>query len=473
MGLRFNEIYKYADETLQTVQQTILANQNNVDIVNSFVSTLESQLPKNLSNTDSLVNSCKDQILKRLANSTLVNQNTFKTSANKLINTTLDTIFQSDSVYARVKSVLRAELSSEPTVNQLMSKIENLKSKILSSMEGNIDSFLNNNIINFSGQLLNLVSKNMNVAEKLRDFSSLSSLTSGLENGLLSTLQSNIQSILNSVTGDSQLANAIGSMFSIVLDGNKLNELTNLGNNILGNLKSLTNFATSNIQNAILPARQMLGGLESSISNIAELGKDIGSTNPLRRAATKTLANANNAVNNTGTSTNPTTTNPSANSTETKQSPSQDSPTDTTTNGMNNSESNTRKSQQAQESKNNQSTNSTTQNRKANMDSASTPSKDNTPELEHYDNSIPPRAQGSKDPRRDNCQELVLWETDKEHYVLLRDAKGNYILFDEDKNLIRIQHVSGSYIQIADNIDIEAAANVHINCAGPSYVKQF
>ena len=138
---------------------------------------------------------------------------------------------------------------------------------------------------------------------------------------------------------------------------------------------------------------------------------------------------------------------------------------------MNDSTGNDRQAQTDQQRQANNPTSNTTQSRNNNPDSSTTPSN-NEPPTETYDNSIPPRVPVKNDPRRE-LQELVLWETDKEKYVLLRDKPGNYILLDEDKNIVRIQHTSGSYIQLSSNIDIEAAGRVNINCSGPSYKKQF
>lgn len=109
-----------------------------------------------------------------------------------------------------------------------------------------------------------------------------------------------------------------------------------------------------------------------------------------------------------------------------------------------------------------------------NNNDAKKPTSDE-PQEQEYDNEKPDRAEVKNDPRRDNTQELLLWETDKEKYVLLRDGIGNYLMLDEDKKCVRIQHVSGSYIQFASNgdIQIESAKHVRINCSGAKYIKQF
>ena len=100
------------------------------------------------------------------------------------------------------------------------------------------------------------------------------------------------------------------------------------------------------------------------------------------------------------------------------------------------------------------------------------PDKDE-PEKEDYKDDPPPRAEGSE-LRKDKVQELMFWETKDEQYVLLRDGIGNYLLFDEKKKCIRLQHECGSYIQLnsAGDIEIEAKRNVLINCKGPEYKPQ-
>ena len=95
------------------------------------------------------------------------------------------------------------------------------------------------------------------------------------------------------------------------------------------------------------------------------------------------------------------------------------------------------------------------------------------PPLENYDNSKPSPAPVESDPRK-GSQELVLWEGGGGHYVLLRDKPGNYVCLDEGGNNVRIQNVSGSFIELRGNGDIviQAANKVYINCAGSSYVKK-
>lgn len=97
------------------------------------------------------------------------------------------------------------------------------------------------------------------------------------------------------------------------------------------------------------------------------------------------------------------------------------------------------------------------------------------PKPEEYDNEIPPRAEVKQDPRRDNCQELVMWEMKGEEYVLLRDGLGNYLILDEAKKNIRLQHISGSFLEMRSNGDIvmSSARHVLINCEPARYIKRF
>ena len=59
--------------------------------------------------------------------------------------------------------------------------------------------------------------------------------------------------------------------------------------------------------------------------------------------------------------------------------------------------------------------------------------------------------------------------------MVVRDAKGNYLLLDEAKNNIRLQHTSGSYIELRSSGDImiEAAHFVYINTVGSNYIERF
>ena len=485
------EIYRNSDSSLNNSKFDITTNSNNEEALNHLTEKLKQHIPDSTPNRDSVISDGKDKILKRISNSNIVNQNTFKYSTRTLNSTALDEALNSNNVKNLIKEQLRSELNKDSTEVQIIQRISNLKSITSNYLNTLIDSYLNSQMSNFSGQIMNIVSDNMNVASSLQDFSEAETLSTGLENALLTNLKSNFTSISSSLL-PSNLLNTISSAYSISIDSNKANTLSSINSNIKGNVRSVTEFATYTISSSILPERTTVDGnittndISSNLNNksttsvnsgkrnstslaLESFGKAFG-TALLAGAAIKTLSNAFSSISNKGGANIP-----GSNLGNSNPAPSSSSPIDTTTNGMNNSTSNERQSQSDQQKQDSKSTSNTTENRNNNQDNSSTnnSNENNMPPTETYDNSIPPRAKVKNDPRRDNCQELVLWETDKEKYVLLRDGKGNYILLDEDSGLVRIQHTSGSYIQLTSNIDIEAAGKVNINCAGPSYKKQF
>ncbi len=63
---------------------------------------------------------------------------------------------------------------------------------------------------------------------------------------------------------------------------------------------------------------------------------------------------------------------------------------------------------------------------------------------------------------------IQLWEKSGEEYLLLQDATGQYIIIDQAKKKIRIQHISGSYMEFTPDgdIQIQAAKNIHLNSFG-------
>lgn len=72
----------------------------------------------------------------------------------------------------------------------------------------------------------------------------------------------------------------------------------------------------------------------------------------------------------------------------------------------------------------------------------------------------------SSDPRQpEDSMYFQLWEKAGEECAMLKDSKGQFILLDTAKDRIRVQHVSGSYIEFTSGGDIiiQAKNNVHIN----------
>lgn len=75
------------------------------------------------------------------------------------------------------------------------------------------------------------------------------------------------------------------------------------------------------------------------------------------------------------------------------------------------------------------------------------------------------------DPRQPlNSMQLELWEAGGKEYAVLSDGTGQYFLLDAAGERVRIQHVSGSYIEFTagGDIVIQAQNNVWINSHGAS-----
>jgi len=78
------------------------------------------------------------------------------------------------------------------------------------------------------------------------------------------------------------------------------------------------------------------------------------------------------------------------------------------------------------------------------------------------------------DPRDpEDSMYVELYETDEEQYLIMKDAIGQYFLIDQKNKTIRIQHVSGSYIEFTSDgdIKIESAKHIRMNQVGASLKK--
>lgn len=85
-----------------------------------------------------------------------------------------------------------------------------------------------------------------------------------------------------------------------------------------------------------------------------------------------------------------------------------------------------------------------------------------------------PRNNDKSDPRQPvDSQVIELWEKPGEEYVIMQDGKEQYVVLDEAKNVIRIQHVTGSFMEFRQDGDIilQAAKNIHMNSFSPNKKK--
>lgn len=78
------------------------------------------------------------------------------------------------------------------------------------------------------------------------------------------------------------------------------------------------------------------------------------------------------------------------------------------------------------------------------------------------------------DPRKpDDSMYIEMWEKPGEEYIIAKDGLGQYLLIDEANKKIRIQHISGSYIEMLEDgdIHIQAAKNIHLNSFAAKFEK--
>ena len=171
------DIYRNSDSVLNSSQINIVNNSNNEESLNHLIEKLEEHIPDSTPNRNSVISKNKDDILKRISNSNIVNQNTFKFSTRTLNSTVLDEILNSSNIKNLIKEQLRSELNKEPTEVQIIQRISSIKSTLTIYLNNEIDTYLNSQMSNFSGQIINIVSDNMNIASNLQDFSQVEVLT--------------------------------------------------------------------------------------------------------------------------------------------------------------------------------------------------------------------------------------------------------------------------------------------------------
>ena len=394
---------------------------------------------------------------------------------NNAIDNTLSDNFIKDTLKQAAQNIIKNK-GEVPTDELINTTVNSIKNEILNSVKNNATSFLNTNIYSYTGELMNSIT---DVLYTNNDPTGISQYTATFLNNNISSISNTLQNTLSSFIQigqlDSNIFENLSNTFTANLDSlktNALNSLSDKTNSIVGNL---TNSINEKIGNVFCAPRIEIGNNGIGISipqinleNLNVSGMPVGNIlNNLSKITETTKAN--DAVNNIktkieekvklkdamkglkNTSENPW-----------KSVPDKNLPT------YNSNKNIASKNQSSKSVQKRNETNTTADSSKENKNEKP------LPPIETYKNDKPNRVTPKNDPRRDNCQELVLWEA-KDKYVLLRDGIGNYLLLDEDKQCVRLQHKSGSYIQLSSNgnIEIEASNKVMINCVGARYVKQF
>ena len=302
------------------------------------------------------------------------------------------------------------------------------------------------------------------------------SLISGIFNGnspLLSNIPTSINNCLNSLIGgiDSAITGSINNMLNIGdIASNLLNNIgsnfeqsfANFGANLGGMVDGLIQNGIDQLSSKIgIDLNKIIADAGLSIPSISDTMKEGGTDTPTTNNPTgvdstdKDAAGANKDT-------------PATTTEEDKTIPDDDKPKP--------QENQSEQQKQDQQQANNESKEqSSVKDRKETDDKGAKSDDPKKPKTETYNDKQPQRSTIIPGPRRDNNQELVLWEKGGEEYVLLRDGVGNYICFNEVGPTIRIQHNSGAYINFDANGNIHLQGNpfIYLNCASPAHIKKF
>lgn len=302
------------------------------------------------------------------------------------------------------------------------------------------------------------------------------SLISGIFNGnspLLSNIPTSIETCVNSLIGgiDSAITGSINNMLNIGdIASNLLNDIgstfeqtfNNFGANLGGMVDGLIQNGIDQLSSKIgVDLNKIIADAGLSIPSVSNMMKEGGTNTPTTDnptgvdSANKDAAEASKDA-------------PAAAATEEdKTIPDDDKPKP--------QENQSEQQKQEQQSSNESKEQSSVKDRKETDDKGAKSDDPKKPKTETYDDKQPQRSTIIPGPRRDNNQELVLWEKGGEEYVLLRDGVGNYICFNEVGPTIRIQHNSGAYINFdaSGNIHLQGNPFIYLNCASPSNIKKF
>lgn len=397
----------------------------------------------------------KTDIINRVTGFTHNIDGRIREPVNNMVNNTITNIFNNKDV-----------------VGGIVGDLNHMKNRAINSITGEVNNVVGSNVRQFTGKVINKITDTIyNINDPTGTTQMVGNFLNDTFNGIGNGLTKGVQNLMTSGSFDTNLLNNIG---------------TNLHNTFNGIKGNLVNQANKFLQKGINTITEKVGADISSIFSTPTIGLDsngrlnISGDFGLKDGAVDKLLDK--AIDKAGL------TGKIGNIKDIKDKISSKLGTKT---GSTIGSKEAVKGKAQETTKNKRTDTSQSNNQKKEQGKASDPSTKSTkdrntkdtkkkqdnsdePQEEQYNNDIPQRAQVKGDPRRDNCQELVLWEGN-EKYVLLRDGKGNYLELNEDKGNIRLQHTSGSFIELRSSGDIVLASKgkIFLNCEGARYVKKF
>ena len=485
-----NEVSIVDSKQIEETKNKILSDNDNREIIEELNQNLINIMnpDTNKENYNEMVNIVRTELLNRISSFTSNSMySDVKTYLGGVINQALSSTLNDSSINGALESSIRSALTQKngttPSNELIQSTKESIKSNILNSISSHATRYIDSSIYKLSGSLIQKINGALYSNIEVSNITPIiTSFASNMISDTTNTLIFEIGNIIENGELNQDIASTLTKAFNNNLDSLKTSAMYSLNYNINSGISSLTDKVNEKIGNVFCAPRveltkdgvSLIGGslqlqnfqignilvgkIAGSLINVKKQYDSINKTESINKMKDKLQESTSKSTDGK----------PKINDNDLVDSNNWTKVPESSANNQTTAK---------EASSQNQKSNSVKKRNEKNTVAES--SKDNksekpVPKEETYDNTIPPRASVKADPRRDNCQELVLWEG-KEKYVLLRDGIGNYLLLDEDKKCVRLQHTSGSYIQLSSNgnIEIEAAKHIRLNCCGARYIKQF
>ena len=460
-------VYLQAKEKLDEMKKRLYENEDSKEALKRLDDNLTEVINPELNNDafDDIYFDLRDNIMTEIYNQTIEMDDALKNTFGNSIEESLNEVLNDDSFREKLKQSLYDKFLNDndgkiPSDEELQTIYNNFQEDLINNIKENSINYINENIYSFSVNVINTINENIYKIPEIGNSNQiLSEFTNNMINDCSSFIQEQLNSFVENGTFDESITSNLVQSFNDNLNSLKVNSIENVNEQINSQVNNIVNRVNENIGEVFCAPRIELteNGLnidpgKINLENLSIGGVNVGGI-------------LSNFKNNLPSSTNIPNSNQAIEKLKTKF---KENALSKNTN-VNNMTSNT-------PNNNSKSTNVQNRNESNNIASSSKQNKkeQKIPEAEEYDNSKPERAEVKNDPRRQKCQELVLWEGKEDKYVLLTNAIGDYILLDEKKKCVRIQHSSGSYIQFSSNgdISIEASNKVYINSQGSGKVEQ-
>lgn len=370
---------------------------------------------------------------------------------------------------------------------------DNIKNSIKDAVNQTVNQTIDDCINRLSGDAIRSISANLYFKD-INEYVDVSGVAGQFINNVFSDVSNTVKDTLSQFieipidpeSGAPQIdvtsvMDKLGENLNVSFDTVKSSAMSAVSNIIRNGIDTIGGVVSQNINNVFCEANQMLDEYSEyldygSKALSAITGQDIDINAMIKNAQDEIRSNVNNIINEASNSVTDATNGKKDNQSKTGTNPKtkQEIPP---TNQPNDSVNQVKNKVQTENNKKSADIQQKKEQRKNEIkEKQKKDKKPDDPKPQTYDNSKPTPAKIKQaDPRRKGCQELVLYEKPGSEYVLIRDGKGNYLLLDEVKNNIRLQHSSGSYIELrtSGDIMIEAASRTIINTAGANYIEKF